>query len=102
VDPRVPSSGLSCPSDGNENDDSEGEEDTQSGETRTCKGKCTKGGKVNGKRKATEKGKVKGKGKGHRKGISIVNQTPEGDEIACAISLLLQKEMYVADSDTEG
>ena len=57
ADPGAPSSGTSRPGDGNDNDDSNGEEDTQGGEKGTEKGKGTKDGK--------RKGKGKGKGKGH-------------------------------------
>jgi hypothetical protein len=40
-------------------------------------------------------GKRNGKGKG------LVKQTPGGDDISCAVKLQLQKEISVADSDTE-
>jgi hypothetical protein len=42
------------------------------------------------------------KGKGNCKGKGSVKQTPGGDDITCAIALQVQKEMYDADSDTEG
>jgi len=100
VDPGAPSGGRSRPSDGNDNDDSEGEEDTQGGEKGTGKGKGTKDGQGKGKGKATEEGK--GKGKGNGKGKGIVKQTPGGDDISRAVAVQLQKEMYEADSDTEG
>jgi len=100
ADPRAPSGGRSHPSDGNDNDDSEGEEYTQSGEKGTGKGKGTKDGKGKGKGKSTKEGK--GKGKGNGKGNGIVKQTPGGDDIARAVATQLQKEMYEADSDTEG
>jgi len=93
-----PSGGRSRPGDGNDNDNSEGDEDTQGGEKGTGKGKVTKYGKGTGKGKAMEEGKGKGNGKG--KGIVI--QTPGGDNISRAVALQLQKEMYEADSDTEG
>jgi len=44
----------------------------------------------------------KGKEKGNGKGKGIVKYTPEGDDISRAVALLMQKEMYEADSDTEG
>jgi len=100
ADPGAPSGGRSRPSDGNDNDDSEGEEDTQGGEKGTGKEKGTKDGTGKGKGKATEEGKGKGKGNGNGKGI--VKQTPGGDDIAHAVAVQLQKEMYEADSDTEG
>jgi len=99
VDPGAPSGGRSRPSDGNDNDDSEGEEDMQGGEKGTRKGKGTKDGKRKGKGKATEKGKGKGIANGNGKGI--VKQTPGGDNISHAIAVQLQKEMYEADSDME-
>jgi len=92
ADPGGPSGGRSRPGDGNDNDDSEGEEDTQGGEKGTGKEK----GK--GKGKETEEGK----GKENGKGKCIVKHTPGRDDISRAIALQLQKEMYVADSDTEG
>jgi len=98
ADPRTPSSGRSRPGDGNDNDHSKGEEDTQGSEKETGKGKGTKDGKVKGKGKATEEGK----GKGYGKGKGIVERTPGGDDISRAVALQLQKEMYEADSDTEG
>ena len=45
---------------------------------------------------------MKGKGKGNSKGKGIVKHTPGGDDISRAVALQLQKEMYEADSDTEG
>jgi len=98
ADPGGPSGGRSRPCNGNDSDDSEGEEDTQGGEKGTRKGNSTKDGKGKGKGKATEEGK----GKGNGKGKGIVKQTPGGDDITCAVALQLQKEMYEADSDTEG
>jgi len=100
LDPGAPSGGRSRPSDGNDNDDSEGGEDTQGGEKGTGKGKGTNDGKGKGKGKATEEGK--GKGKGNGKGKGIVKHTPGGDDIPRAVAVQLQKEMYEADSDTEG
>jgi len=100
ADPGAPRGGRSRPSDGNDNDDSEGKEDTQGGENGTGKGKGTKDGKGKGKGKATEEGK--GKGKGNGKGKGIVKQTPGGDDISCAVAVELQKEMYEAYLDTEG
>ena len=100
ADPGAPSGGRSRPSDGNDHDDSEGEEDTQGGEKGTGKGNGTNDGKGKGKGKATEEGK--GKGKGKRKGKGIIKQTPGGDDNSCAVAVQLQKEMYEADLDTEG
>ena len=45
---------------------------------------------------------MKGKGNGNGKGRGIVKQTPGGDDISRAVAVQLQKEMYEADSDTEG
>ena len=102
VDPGVPSFGSSCPRDGNDNDDNEGEEDRQGGEKGTGKGKGRKDGKWKGKATEDGNGKGKGKGKGNSKGKGIVKQTPGGDDISRAIAFLLQKEMSEADLDTEG
>jgi len=92
ADPGVPSSGRSRPGDGNDNDNGEGEEDTRGGEKGTGNGKGTMDGN----------GKGLGKGMGNGKGRGIVKQTPGGDDISGAIALQLQKEMFEADSDTEG
>jgi hypothetical protein len=100
ADPRAPRFGRSRPSDGNDNDNCEGEEDTKSGEKGTRKGNGTKDGKGKGKGKATKE--EKGKGKVNGKGKGIVTQTPGGDDISRAIVVQLHKEMYEADSDTEG
>jgi hypothetical protein len=72
ADPGVPSGGRNCPVNGNDNEDSEGEEDTPGGEKGTGKGKRKKDGKWNGKGKATKEGKGKGNGKRN----SLVNPTP--------------------------
>ena len=98
ADPRAPSGRWICPSDGNHNDNGEGEEDMQGSQKGTGKEKGTKDGK--GKGKAMEEGKRKGKG--NSKGKGIVKQTPRGDDISRAVALQLQKEMYEAGSDTEG
>jgi hypothetical protein len=92
VDPRVRSCGWGRPADSSNNDDGEGEEDTQGGK------------KVTRNRKGTQdvKGKGKGLGMGHCKGKGTVQQTPRGDDISRAVALLLQKETYEPDSDTEG
>jgi hypothetical protein len=100
ADPRAPRCGWSRPSDGNDNDNCEGEEDTKSGEKGTRKGNGTKDGKGKGKGKATKE--EKGKGKVNGKGKGIVTQTSGGDDISRAIVVQLHKEMYEADSDTEG
>jgi len=92
ADPGAPSGGKSHPGDFNDNDNGEGEEDTQGGEKGTRKGKGTKDGQ----------GKGKGKVKGNGKGKGIVKQTAGGDDISRAVALQLQKEIYEADSDTEG
>jgi hypothetical protein len=99
-DPGAPSGGRRSPSAVNDNDDSQGEEDTQGGEKGTGKGKGTKDGKGKGNWKATEEGKGNGKGNGKWKGI--VKQTTGGDDISRAVAVQLQREMYKADSDTEG
>ena len=94
ADPGVPSTRKSHPGDHNDNDDSEGEEDTQGGERGTGPGKGTKDG--NGKWKATEdgkgKGKRKGKGKGNGKGRGVVERTPGGDDISRPVALQLQRK----------
>jgi len=69
ADPGEPSRGRSRPSNGNDNDCSEGVEDMQGGETRTGQGKRSKDGKGKGKGKATEDWKGKGKGNGEGNGI---------------------------------
>jgi hypothetical protein len=83
VHPGAPSSGRSCPGDGNDNDDGESEEDTQGGEKGTGKEKGTQ----------DKKRKGKGKGKGNGKGKGIVKRTPGGDDISRAVTLQLQKQM---------
>jgi hypothetical protein len=55
-----------------------------------------------GMKDVKRKGTGKGKGKWNNKGKSIVEQTPQGEDISCAIDWQLQKEMYEADSDMEG
>jgi len=102
VDPGAPSGGSTRPGDGNDNEDSEGEEDTQGGEKGTVKGKRAKDGKGKGKASEVGERKGKGKGKGHSKGKGIVEQIPGGDDISRAIALWLQKEMSEADYDMEG
>jgi hypothetical protein len=87
ADPAAPSGGRSHPSDCKDNDDSEGEEDMQSSDKGTGNGKGTKDWKGTGKGKPTEERKGIGKGKG--KGKGIVKQTPGGDDISCAVALLL-------------
>ena len=74
----------------------------QGGEKGTGKGKGTKDGKGKGKVKGKGKATEEGKGKGNGKGKGIVKQSPGGDDISGAVALLLQTEMYEADSDTEG
>jgi len=100
ADPGAQSSGWSRSSDGNENDNSEGAEDTQGGEKGTGKRTSSKDGKGKGKGKTTEEGK--GQGKGNGKGKGIVKQTWGGDDISRAVAVQLPTEMYEADSDTEG
>jgi len=92
ADPGAPSAERSRPGDGNNNHDGEVDENMQGGEIGTGKGKGTKNGK----------GKRKGKGNGNSKGKGIVKQTPGGYDISSAVALLLRKERYEADSDTEG
>jgi len=43
-----------------------------------------------------------GKGKGNGTGKGIVKQTPGKDDISCTAAVQLLKEMYEADSYTEG
>jgi hypothetical protein len=102
ADPGGPSGGRSRSGNGNDNDDSEGEEDTQGGEKGTRKGKGTKDWKGKGKGKGKGKATEERKGKGNGKGKGIVKDTPGGNDISRAVALQLQKEMYEADSDTEG
>jgi hypothetical protein len=87
ADAAAPNSERSRPSDGNDNDDSEGEEHTLGGERGTEKEKGTKDGKGKGKEMAPEEGKGKGKGNGKEKGI--VKKTAGGDDISCAIGMQL-------------
>jgi hypothetical protein len=100
----APSGGRCCPSEGNDHYDREGEEDTLGGEKGPGKEKGRKAGKGKGKGKWQGKRKAmeEGKGKGDDKGKGNVEQTPGEDDISCAVALQLQKEMYEADSDTEG
>jgi hypothetical protein len=84
ADPSALSGGRSQPSNGNGNDDSEGEEDTQGGERRTEKVKGTKDGKGKGKGKATEEGK--GSGRETVKGKVLLNKPQE--EIISLVPLL--------------
>jgi len=91
-DPGTLRGGRSHPGDGNDNDNSEGEEDTQGGEKWTGNGKGSKNSRGNGK----------GKGTGNCKGNGIVKQTPGGDDNSRAFALHLQNEKYEADSDTKG
>jgi hypothetical protein len=100
ADPGAPSGGRSRPSDGNDNENSAGEEDMQGSEKGTGKGKGTNNGKAKGKGNATEEGK--GKGKGNIEGKGIVKHTPVGDDISPVIAVQLQKEMKEAESGTDG
>jgi hypothetical protein len=93
-----PSGGRSHPGDGNDNDDSTGEEDMEGSGKGTGKGMGTNEEKGKGRGEPTEEGKGKGKGQGK----DCVKQTPGGDDISWAVALQLHKEMYEADSDTEG
>jgi hypothetical protein len=92
VDPGAPSGGRSRPGNGNDNDNGKSEEDMQGAEKGTGTGKGMKDG--NGKR--NEKGKRNGKGK------DIVQRNSGGDDISCAVTLQLQKQMSEADLDKEG
>jgi len=95
-DPGLLRDGRSLPGDGNDNDDSEGEEDTQGCENVPWKGKGIQDGKgkgnemEDGKGKGMGKGKAnkEGKGKGKRKGKGkgLVKLSPVGDDISCAIA----------------
>jgi hypothetical protein len=102
ADPGVRSGGRSRPGDGNDNDDGESEEDMQRGEKGTGKWKGTKNGKGKGIATGNGKGNGNGKGKGNGQGKGTIKHTPGGDDISCAIALLLQKELSEADLDTEG
>jgi hypothetical protein len=102
ADSGVRSGGRRRPGDGNDNDDGQSEEDIQRGEKGIGKGKGTKNGKGKGMATGNGKGKGNRKGKGHGHGKGIVKHTPGGDDISCAIALLLQKEMSAADLDTKG
>ena len=81
-------------------------DDTQCGEKGTRKGKGIKDvnekGKAKGKGKGQATEEVKRKGKGNHEGNRIKKQTPWGDDIYRAVALQWYKEMYKADSDTEG
>jgi len=88
VDPGAPSGGWSRPSDGNDNDDSEGEEDTQGGEKGTGKGRVQSMARGKGRGRQLRKGRGRGRGRETVKGKVLLNKP--------------QKEMYEADSDTEG
>jgi len=101
---------MSCPGHGNDNYNSFCEEDTLGSEKGSRKGKGMKDWKVKGK--ATEdgngmgKGKPKeqwkGKGNGNVQGKDIVQKTTGVVNISCAVASMLKKEIYPADSDTEG
>ena len=82
ADPGAPSGGRSCPSDGNDNDNGQGEEDTQGGEKGTRKGKGTKNVKGKGKGKATEDVKAKGNGIG-----TVLLNNPQ-EEMISLVALL--------------
>jgi len=101
ADPSGRSGGRPSHCDVNHNDDGEGEEDMQGCEKVPKKGKGTKDRKGNGKETEDRKGKGKQKGKGNGKGKAIVEQTPGGDDISCAIVLQLQQENSEADYDRE-
>jgi hypothetical protein len=99
ADPRAPSCGRRHSSNGNGNDERDGEEETQVGVKGTGKRKGTKDGKRKWKRKVTEGGN--GKRKGNGKGKGIVKQIPGVDDISPAVVVPLKKEMYATDSDME-
>jgi len=105
VDPRALSSGRSCPSDGNNNDNSEGEEDMQAGGKGTRKGQGTNDQKRKRQGKGIRKGRAtdeaNAKGNRNTDGKGIVKQTPGDDNICYAVDWQLQKEMNEADADTE-
>jgi hypothetical protein len=102
ADPGAPSGGKSRPGAQNENHNSQSEEDTQGGDKGTRKGKGSKDGTRKGKATEDKQGKEKGKGMGNGKGNGIVKHTPAGYDNSHAVAVQLQKEMYEADSDTEG
>jgi hypothetical protein len=85
ADPGDPSGGKSHLGDANDNDNGEGEQDLQGGDKGTRTGQGTKHWKGKRKGMATEEGK--GKGNGKRK--CIVEQTPGGDNMSCAVALQL-------------
>jgi hypothetical protein len=91
ADPGPPIGGRSNPSNGIENDHSNGDEDRKGGQNGTRKGKGKKDGQGTGKGKATKE--WKGQGKGNGKGKDIVKQTQGGDDISCPIAVQLQMEM---------
>jgi hypothetical protein len=94
ADPGATHSGRSCSSNGNHNDDGEGEEVMQGGEKAT--------GKDNGIKDGKGKAKGKAKGKENCKMKGIAKQTSGGDDVSHAVALQLPKELYEVDSDTEG
>jgi hypothetical protein len=75
----VPSGGWSRPSNGNDNNDYEGEEDTQGGDKGTRKENGTKDGNGKGEGKARRKGR--GRGRETVKGNVLLN-TPQEQMIS--------------------
>jgi len=75
ADSGAPSGGRSRPSDGNDNDDSEGEEDTQGGEKGTGKGKVQRMGRGKGSGRQPRKGR--GRGRETVKGKVLLNKPQE-------------------------
>jgi len=78
------------------------EEDTQSGEQGTTKGKGTKDGKGKGKANEDGNGKGKGKGKGNGNSKGIIEHTEGCDDISRAVALQLPKGMCETNLDPEG
>jgi hypothetical protein len=83
-DPGASGGARSRLSDGNNNDDGEGEEGKLGGEKWTGKEE----GRTDGKGKGKGKGKAmkKGKGKGNGKGKGTVQPAPRGDDISHAVA----------------
>jgi hypothetical protein len=106
ADSRAPSGGRSYPSNGNDNDNSKGEEDIQGSVKGTGKEKGAMDGMVEGKGKGKGKGKemqeANGKGLGHGRGKGIDKHIPGPDDESRTVVSEWLKKMYEALPDTEG
>ena len=102
ADSRTPSGGRSPPGNGNDRDGGECGEDTQGCEKRTMKENGTQNGKGIGKSTEDGKGNGMGQGKGNGQRKGIAKQIPGMDDIPCADTFQLQKEMSMAALDMEG